>query len=265
MSATNFIYFQYRPELNYQVFLRFDDEDFAGELKDTVEVMGFEKVEPKKVKNIKFKRDETKVLKVTRASAGVSRQIDQVGYSMNGLGAESLQPQKGYDVYRYRGVGMMILGSGNYLWELGLKSSQDNQDKIRVIFTRFLSFALAKQGIIGFWGVPVEEGFVVMKAKDSNAESIFVDVNKEIILTYNDVRPMQGDLQILRLDDSYRNELKVMRREVLLSYLSTNTCYFSYGGFEPEIKQALYEISRVAQGIIYPARNFKPRTDTVDA
>lgn len=264
MSDKKFTYFQYRMELGYQVFLRFDDADFAKELKDTVEVLGFNEVDSKKVKKIGFKRNKTRILKISRVGARVARRIDQVGHSGSMFGAESLQPQAGYDVYRYRGVGMMIFGENNYLWELGLKDNLTEYDGIRIVLTRFIGFALANQGVIGFWGVPVEEGFVVMKAKDAKAESIFVDVKKGLILTYNGAKPMQSNMQILRLDSSYKNEVSVMRRETLLSFLSMNTCYFSYNGFEPQVKEALYEISSIAQGIIYPTENFKPRTDTVE-
>jgi hypothetical protein len=67
---------------------------------------------------------------------GLSREEDKYG-------SESLSQRVGYEVYRFRGVGLMVFHESNPLWELGLiKSSfirKNTSFNLRVIFHRFLS------------------------------------------------------------------------------------------------------------------------------
>ncbi len=260
MSDKKFSYYQYQSELGYQVSLRFDDFDFENQLTDTLEVMGFDKVEREKIKDQSFNLNETKILKIAKASSRVGRQIDRSDFVFDKYGPESFSQMGSYDVYRYKGVGMMILGEGNYLWELGLKDTNDGA-ALRVMLTRFLSFALASSGVIGFWGVPVEEGFVVMGQRAANSESLFVDLAKGSIITLDGRKTINSNLQILRLDSTLLNEMKRMKPENLYSFLSTNTTHLAYSGFNVRLKDSLLELSQVATGFIYPEDHFKPRAD----
>jgi hypothetical protein len=264
MSESKFSYYQFNEKLNYQVFLRFEDFDFESQLAETLEMMGFNKVERSKVKEIAFDLRQTKVLKIVKASPKLSKQIDTTEFSFDKYGNESISPMGSYSVYKNKNNGMMIFGEGNLLWELGLKASFDH-DALRVILTRFLSFALARSGVVGFWGVPVDEGFVVMTPKKAMFESVFIDLKKNVVLTYDGVKPINSELQILRLDESLQDKIMGMKREALLSYLSTNTCYFSYSGFEIGIKDTIFELSQIASGYIYPEGNFKPRLNESEA
>lgn len=258
MSDKKFSYYQFRKELGYQVYLRFEDFDFENLLTELLDLMGFDKIEREEVKDISFHPKSTRLLKIVKASPRVSRQINRVDYAFDMYGPESFTQMGKYEVYRYKQVGMMILGDGNYLWELGLKSTED-QSAIRMILTRFLSFALASQGVIGFWGVPIEEGFVVMSPREANFESVFVDLNKNKLLTYDKVKNIEPELQILRLSPVIRNELRQMSIENLFSFLTMNTTHLTYGGFEVSVRDAILELSQVASGYIYPEENFKPR------
>jgi hypothetical protein len=264
MSETNYSYYQYQKELGYEIYLRFEDFDFENQLTDTLDVMGFNKVERDAIKDQSFNRYHTKVLNIVKASPKVSRQIDRADYVFDKYGPESLSKMGSYDVYRYKNVGMMILGDGNFLWELGLKSTND-ESALRVVLTRFLSFALASRGVVGFWGVPIDEGFVVMNQKNSNSEAIFVDLKKSVIITFDGCKSIASDLQILRLDSTLNNSMKRMKPEDLLSFLSMNTTHLSYSGFEFNVKETIYELSKVALGFVYPEENFKPRLEATES
>jgi hypothetical protein len=264
MSDSKFSYYQFNEKLDYQVFLRFEDFDFESQFTGVLEMMGFNKIERSKVKEIAFDRRQTKVLKIVKASPKLSKQIDKSDFSFDKYGEESVSPMGSYSVYKYKSTAMMIFGEGNLLWELGVKASF-SEDSLRVVLTRFLSFALASSGVVGFWGVPVDEGFVVMTPKKAMFESIFVDLKKNVVITYDGVKAINSELQILRLDESLKDKIIGMKREALLSYLSTNTCYFSYSGFEIGIKDTIFELSQVASGYIYPEGNFKPRLNEQEA
>lgn len=264
MSEAKYSYYQYQKDLGYEVYLRFEDFDFENQLTDTLDIMGFNKVERSSIKDQSFNRYHTKVLNIVKASPRVAKQIDRADYGFDKYGPESLSQMGSYDVYRYKNIGMMVLGEGNYLWELGLKSTSD-ESALRVILTRFLSFALASRGIVGFWGVPIDEGFVVMSQKNSSSEAIFIDLKNNTILTFDGRKKISSELQILRLDSTLNNSMKKMKPEELLSFLSMNTTHLSYNGFEFNVKETIYELSRDASGYIYPEGNFKPRLNSTES
>ena len=263
MTEKKFSYYQYHSAQEYPVFLRFEDAEFEGSLVETLTNLGFDKVENDVVKKESFEPYRTRVLKVVKANAKVSRQIDKIDYAVDKYGAESLSPQSDYTVYRYKGVGMMIFGERNLLWELGLKNVFDNEAAIRVILTRFLSFALEASGVLGFWGVPVDEGFVVMKPAMADFEAVFVDVKKNLLLTCEGVKDLAYDLQILRLDDTLNNEVKTMSSEELMGFLSMNTSLMAYDGFNPSLRDSLMKLSQLADGFVYPKENFQPRNEAI--
>lgn len=264
MSENKYSYYQYRKELGYEVYLRFEDFDFENQLAETLGVMGFDKVERTSIKDHNVYQAHAKVLNIVRASAGVSRQIDRTDFVFDKYGPESFSKMGSYDVYRYKNVGMMILGEGSLLWELGLKTTSDSL-ALKMILTRFLSFALCSSGVVGFWGVPVDDGFIVMSPKKARSESVFIDLKKSLILTFDGVKSISSELQILRLDSTLNDSARRMKREDLLSFLSMNTTHLSYTGFDVNIKDTIYSLSQVATGYIYPEDNFKPRVEPLEA
>ena len=256
----SFSYYKYRKDLGYEIYLRFEDFEFENLFGETLDVMGFDKIERDSIKNQSFNPRKTKVLKIVKASPRVSRQINRANFENEDYGPESLSSMGNYDVYKYKGVGMMIVGANSLFWELGVRSTE-NQNALRVILTRFLSFAFAPLGVVGFWGVPIEEGFVVMTPKSSNFESVFIDLKKEKLLTYDGIKNLATDIQILRLDSTLRNEMKKMMKEELVSFLSMNTCHLSYSGIGKELSEAIYELVEISDGVVYPEKNFKPRLE----
>lgn len=251
-------YFQFKKELGYPIFIRIEEEEIELKLEGLISKMGFEKVESDQLKNISFHKNQTKVLKIKKANFRVSRQIDQ-SHALDTYGPENLTMLGSYDVYRYKNVGMLIFGGENYFWELGLKNIDSSQDEIKVIFTRFLSWALAPMGVVGFWGVPVDDGAVVMKPKEANFESFFIDVKKMKIISVDGIKDIFAGFQLLRLDATLKNSTRIMKKEALLSFLTMNTTYFSYQGIDINLKTAIYDFSILVDGYVYPVENFKPR------
>ncbi|MBC77218.1 MAG: hypothetical protein CME64_14500 [Halobacteriovoraceae bacterium] len=254
------IYYQFGTELKYQVFARIEDEHLERELLPVLDKMGFSRIDAEKLKSIEFSRSETKVLKLSKASLKVSKQILGVSNGMDRFGPESISTQGGYEVYRYQGVGMMIFSQQSPTWEMGVLNPATNTEAVKVMLTRFVSWSLVQKGVVGFWGVSVNEGFVVMKPKDSLFESIFIDINQMAMITQDGVKPIAGNLQILRLDDTLKNATRQMSKEGLLSFLCANTTYLSYSGLPTSMRSSLYEVSSFANGVVYPVENFEPRS-----
>jgi hypothetical protein len=254
-------YYQYQKDLDYPVFVRFEDKDFELRFTTILDSFGFKKLTEDELKTVSLEQSQTKVLRIQKASLRVSKQIDQ-GHSLDNYGPESITPLGSYDVYKYKGTGMLIFGGGDYFWELGVKSNVDKfTNEIKTMMVRYLSWALAPKGIIGFWGSPVDEGIVVMKPKESNFESIFIDVKSGVYITQDGVKDMPGGMQILRLDESLKGRTKRMSKEELISFLSTNNCYFSYQGLDTKVREAIYEFVTMVDGYVYPVENFKPRNE----
>lgn len=255
----NISYYQFYQELNYPIFIKFESADFELNFQQILNDLGFSKVENKKLSKINIEKNTTKVLSIKEAVPKVVRQIRSIHFSSDRYGDESITPFGHYDLYRYRDVGMMVMGHENY-WEMGVCFREDRVLKIKVMVTRFLSLALASQEVVGFWGVPVEEGFVVRKPQEANFESLFIDVHRGVILTQDGLKKIGAHLQILRLDETIHGESRRMTRESLVSFLCTNTTYFSYKGLDYQLRMAIFELVTYAEGIIYPVENFQPRT-----
>lgn len=266
MSETKASYYQFRQSLNYQIFIKFDDLQLEASLAETLEVMGFDKLEPEAFKNMEFKRYKTKILKISKASLNVARQISQTTHSNDRFGVESLNKMGSYNIYRYKDVGMMVYSEINPMWELGLKSTI-NKEAMRCIMTRFLSFAFTatQMEVVGFWGVPVDEGLVIMSPKKANYESVFIDITKNLILTYGSDKSIESEIEILRLDQTLSNDIRTMAAEELLGFLSVSTCHMSYSELDQNIKETLYKIRLISKGFIYPEENFRPRVNPSQA
>ena len=260
MNESKLSYYQFRRSLNYQVFLRFDDADLEAQLLETLTVLGFDKLDDETFKSQTFKRYKTKILKISKASFNVARQISQGVEFATGYGIESLSPMGSYNIYRFKDVGMMVYSDINPMWELGLKKT-DDPAALRCILTRYLSFAFTATHteVVGLWGVPVDQGLVLMPPKKSNFESVFLDVSQNKIISYGSVKDIESEIEILRLDETLTNRMRTMGKEELLSFLSVSTCHMSYSELDRNIREAIYKICHMSRGFIYPEENFKPR------
>jgi hypothetical protein len=258
MSEKNANYYQFRKELGYPVFVRFEDSELELKLEPMLTQIGFNKLDSKELSNISFHKNQTKVLKIQKANFRVSKQIDQ-SHALDTYGPENLTMLGSYDVYRYKNVGMMIFGGGNYFWELGLKNIETSSSEIRVIMARFLSWSLAPLGVVGFWGVPVDDGVVVMKPKEAKFESFFIDVKQMKLICVDGIKDIFPGFQLLRLDATLKDATRRMKKEALVSFLTMNTTYFSYQGLDLNLKTAIYDISSMVDGYVYPVENFQPR------
>ena len=251
-------YFQFQKQLGYPVFVRFEDEALESSLETLIISMGFSKLEESEFKKIEIINSKTRILGLNKATLKVARQIDGPG-PYDSYGPESTTEFSAYDVYRYKNFGLILCRHNSALWEAGIKNCGPNSNELKTIITRFISLALAPFGIITFWGVPVNEGFVIMKPKDANFESIIVDVDNRCFISQDGVVNIDFETKILRLDESLHGRTKQMSKEELVSFLSTKTCYLSNKGLDHRIRESIYSLAKQVEGVVYPVENFKPR------
>ena len=121
-------YFQYQKELDYPVFVRFESQDFEYQLESVLSSMGFSKLQEEEFRRIQIINDETRILSLGDASMKAARQIDQPG-AFDAYGPESVTEFGSYDVYRYKGVGMILMGHNSTMWEGAVKNIEKSTKK----------------------------------------------------------------------------------------------------------------------------------------
>ncbi len=266
MSESNESVYQFFKELNIPLYIKVIQESQMMHLKSSLELMQFSKLtdeEAKKIPDIIKKERHAKVLKISVVSPVLSKKIGTYRES-DQFGAESVEPNYNYKVYRYKGQALMIFSLMAKEWQLHIMPTFGSESGIfhfKTVINRFLSLALAPMGIVGFWGVPVDDGIVIQRQINAKAEAVFFDLKKQRILTLDGSRAIFGPLTLIRLDNMLRNRHITMRSEELYSFLTYHATYLDYPGISLPIQEMTKMLSKLAQGIIYPADNFKPRSE----
>lgn len=257
-------YLQFEKGREFPVFLRFINEDFYLSAFQQLESVGFKKVEEKTYAKLVKSKKKFHLLNVVRANTQVSNIIKQGPRGLHRFGDESVTPHKNYQVYKYNGYGLMVYSPFNAIWELGTicDLTKDNEIAIfKSMINRFLSVVLVDYDVAAFWGVPVEEGIVVLNQAKANNEVVYIDVKEMNLLTIEGVKPIFGEFEVLRLDELIKSESKTMKKEELFSFLMIHTSYISYYGPSHQLKALIYQVISFSIGRIYPEENFIPRTD----
>ncbi len=266
MEESDFKYFQYNKELNYPIYLRYSNQYFSPDLLAFLVGMQFSELGEKdklKVEEDLERKANARMLTLVPASSAVALQIHHAVES-DRFGSESIALRDGYKVYRFKDIGLIVYSERASQWEMGCFENFGNEQDIlayRSVINRYLSWALVPYGVLGFWGVPIDEGIVILKPNEAQGEAIFIDVTKGRVISIDGVCFLPQPFKILRLDKSLRNRNIQMTREELLSFLSNRTTYFSMNGYPVPVRQILQTIGRLGQGFVHPKESFKPRTD----
>ena len=260
-------YFQYHMDSDYPVFVKVEASVTQQNLFQLLEQMKFRELkgnEEDSVEKTLSENPQARLLTLKMASFKLGQQINQVAMS-DQYGAESVVKKEGYKVYRYKGMALLVYSSIAGAWECGVTSRFAGDDNgifaARSILNRFLSWALVPLGVVGFWGVPVDEGFVVLNQKESQGEVVFVDVMKEQMLSMDGMKSIYDGLEILRLDGSLRNKKVPMSTSQLMSFLSVKTSFLDPQGANTPLRQLVQRLAQMAIGSTYPRESFQHRTD----
>lgn len=259
-------YFQYQKDLNLPVYLSADLSSFESSFGEFLAKMKFHKLSDKEeaaaLEEIK-KNNKARILHVSEATPLVAKQIQGMMES-DRYGAESIIPKDGYKVYRYKDTGLMVYSFGAKEWQLGCyKDFGSNEVMLasRMVINRFLSWALVPHGIVGLWGVTVDDGMVAQRAIDSKGEAVFIDVKELRMITLDGVKKLRPHFKILRLDPTLKGRNIRMTSEELLSFLSAHCSYFDSVGLSVPVRQMIQALSKITEGLIHPQESFRPRTD----
>lgn len=262
----NYKYFQYFKGQGIPLFLRADLGDFNSNLHSFLVGLKFEELTNDEIDKMNGQLagdDTSRLLTLQLASPIVAKQIDMIR-ATDKYGNESIVPKTGYHVYRYAEVGVMVYSLSSTEWTFGCFSDFGGQEvelASKCIINRYLSWALSSMGLVGFWGVPVDEGIVVLSQAQSKGEAVFIDIVKHKLLSLDGIRKIKGKFFILRLDANLHGRNVTMKTEELLSFLTQHNAYFDYNGLPVRQRQMTQALSKMAMGLVHPLESFKPRTD----
>lgn len=259
-------YYQYQKDLNLPVYLSVDLSSFENSFSDFLTKMKFHKLGDKEeasaLEDLK-KNNQARILHISEASPIVAKQIQSMMES-DRYGAESIIPKDGYRVYRYKDTSLMIYSFGAKEWQLGCYKdfgSNQFQFESRMVINRFLSWALVPHGIIGLWGVTVDDGMVAQRPIDSKGEVVFIDVVGLRMIAIDGIKKLRPHFKILRLDPTLKGRNVKMTSEQLLSFLSAYCSYLDSSGLSVPARQMIQALSKMTEGLLHPEESFRPRTD----
>jgi hypothetical protein len=262
----NFTFFQFKKENDYPIYIKCQVQHFGPELLSFLKNMGFEKLSDTEREEVEQNMDvipDCRVLLLTEASPLVARQIDQP-QETDQYGKESLIPKEGYKIYRYKSHAMVIYSYVSIEWQMACFSDfgveEDQNQAYRTIINRYLSWSLAPMGIVGFWGVPVKEGIVVMKQEDSIGEAVFFDMNNGLLLSMDGIKKVSPRFKILRLENNLRVKNKRMSKEELMGFLSHHTTFMDNRGMTVPVRQMVQVLAQTVEGMIHPKESFNPKS-----
>lgn len=262
-------YYQFHKELNLPIYLSLDLQAFDAGMGEFFGAMKFTKLTDKEeaaAQAILAKNNNARCLNISEASPVVARQIEATIES-DRYGLESIIPKSGYRVYRYKAVGLMVYSFGVKEWQLGcysdFGSSKDLPKKLafRMVINRFLSWALAHHGILGLWGVTVDDGMVLQRSAESKGEAVFIDVVGNKIISLDGVKKLGPKFKVLRLDPMLKGRNIRMTNEELLSFISAHCSYLDYSGLSIPVRQMIQALAKMTEGLVHPEESFRPRTD----
>lgn len=256
METAKWNYFQYRKNHNYPIYIRFKQEELNPKFSHLLNEMGFSILSEVESRKIPLQRHQTRMLTIQNANTRLQLQINGSDL-MEKYGPESLSLQMGMPVYTYRKVGVMGLPLSKTLWDLALHPDLSHTDQmvgLRVILVRYLSQALAEQGVLCYWGTVKDDAVIVMKQIQSFGEAVLIDINKKVIFSNGGEIKLGSSLKIIRKDKEVSTS-RVMSREDVIGFLSVSTCLLSFNGITPSMKKAIYELSSNVSGSYASSEN----------
>ncbi len=251
-------WFQYHKGHDIPVYIALEETP-SQDLINFLGRMQFSKITSKEVQ---MDAKGVRILHMSICTPLVARQIDAPMES-DRFGMESLVHREGHRIYRYRGEALVLFSFTSRDWRMGHFPEFGTSAKEHVsrhIMNRFLAWALAPLGIIGLWGVPVDDGLVCMRPSHSEGEAVFVDVMGRRILTVDSVKRMGPRFKVLRLDPTLHGKNVRMSQEELLTLLMHHSAYFDIQGPSVPVRQMIQEIARQYEGLFHPRESFRPRS-----
>lgn len=237
-----------------------ESEEEQDRLSPLFKDMGFEKSD---------KQDDQykgRTIKILFTDVGNIRKLyGGTSIPLQDSGAEVVYKKLAHSVYVYKDFSTLIYSSQAREWNCYFNGNEQLWANIelnvlfKIVIGRILSLVFEKTSIVGFYGVPVKEGVVIMNAKEAKGEFVFFDVNNKVIYTQDGTKKFDLSNKILRLEASNSSYEKKMRKEELYSFLMARTMLLSLGVNNGYQINAVKLLTNLSDGVIFPERSFKAR------
>jgi hypothetical protein len=244
MEESQWNTYQYRKNGQYAVYLRLRQDDLNAKFNHLFQEMGFTLLTEAEVKKIKLSQPYLKILTIRKASQGYM-QLIQSSDILDEFGQESMGLYSNVPTYTFRRVGIMLIPKGKTLWELDINPEISHTEQMvgfRIMLVRFLSLALADQGVLSYWGTVKDGTIIIMKQAQSFGEAVFIDMKKKFIFSNGGEMQFDSSLKIVRKDKIVLTTFN-LTREDLISFLSVSTCLLSFTGITQSMKKNIFELS----------------------
>jgi hypothetical protein len=259
-------FFQFQKDLALPIYVTADLTTFDPSFVEFLMKLKFTKLTEKEEVEAQSqitKNSLARVLHISEASPLVAKQIHS-SMESDRYGAESIIPKNGYRVYRFKDLGLMVYSFNAREWQLGCYKdfgATSVAANSRMMMSRFLTWALVPHGILGMWGVTVDDGMVAQRPGDSKGEAVFIDVVGLRMISLDGVKKMRSHFKILRLDPTLKGRNIKMTSEELLTFLSAHCAYLDPSGLSVPVRQMVQALSKITEGLYHPQESFRPRTD----
>lgn len=256
-------FFQYYKDADYPVFIKLDSDFLGAGFFKLLKELQFSELNEAEVKARAhlFNHRFCRILHVSEATPKTSQLIKN-NSTDDRFGPESFTDLATHRVYRYKDQALIVYSFRFKEWQMGCHAAfaeGENAFEAKMVLGRFLGWSLSMLGMVGFWGVPVEEGIVINKPVECKGEVVFLDVKRMVMLTIEGEKKIKSAFTIIRLDNTLSNRNIRMTKEELVGFLSSSTVYVDFQGLTISVRQVIQEIAHFAHGKIHPAVNFRPR------
>ena len=185
------VVYQFRPDLDYPIFLQFSDLELEKEMQFIIHELGFF-ISKKETLDQKVKERRFRLLKISSASSKVLKKITSYSQHSFGLGQELVENFGYYEVYVLMKYSMMIMSQSSSHWEIAFDKEkivnrshdEETQNSLRLGLNRYLASSLAFMEVMAFWGKVHNKSITICHQTEAANNCIFIDVAKNTIF-YN--------------------------------------------------------------------------------
>lgn len=225
------VVYQFRPDMNYPIFVQFSDLELEQEMQFIIHELGFV-ISKKEVLDLAAKERRFRILKISAASSKVLKKITSYSQNTFGLGQELVENFGYYEIYVMMRYAMMVMSQSSPQWEMAFDKEQiiahshqvDTQNALRLSLNRYLSSSLAFLEIIVFWGKVNQKIVTIMTQAEATNHCVYVDLAKNKIFSNS-----QSSLPALQAKISIAHHNTGLLKEELFGVLASRTLYFSSG------------------------------------
>lgn len=265
-NEVKYTYFGYNGlESKIPICIKLAESNFESSIKDFFISCGLLEINEKDIDSTlsSIINDQNgRIINVNIVSPVVAKQL-YLYDRLDSIGNESISYGRGYNTYRFAKTSLMIFSNTHKEWTLGVFPTFGSEEffcNSKIVLNRALTFALLPLGIIGFWGVPISEGVVVMSQLKSQGEAVFIDIFNNFIISQDEIKKIPVNFSIIKLDERLYKKNIIMDNSELIGFLDHFCTSFNGKGINGPIYFIILKIIEVCIGLKHPLESFKPRT-----